>query len=119
MRKITILLIALLLGTTCYAQITYIYDASGNRVKREVALKSAEIKRDSALASQPIIMEENSEVEFKNPALEESFAEIQVKLYPNPTPVVVPFTHYGRFDVRVEKVGYESVARELNVAPLE
>ena len=38
------------------------------------------------------------------------------ELYPNPTPVVVPFTHYGRFDVRVEKVGYESVARELRVA---
>ncbi len=31
------------------------------------------------------------------------------------TPVEVPFTHYGRFDVRVEKKGYESVGTELNV----
>ncbi len=95
MRKITILLIALLLGTTCYAQITYTYDATGNRIKREIALKSGEIKRDSALASQPIIMEENSKVEFANSALEESFAEIQVKLYPNPTQgaVYIKFNH--------------------------
>lgn len=31
------------------------------------------------------------------------------------TPVRVPFTHYGRFDVRLEKDGYESVAVELHV----
>ena len=31
------------------------------------------------------------------------------------TPVVVPFTHYGRFDVRVEKAGHQSVARELHI----
>ncbi len=31
------------------------------------------------------------------------------------TPVDVPFTHYGRFDVRLEKEGYESVATELHV----
>ncbi len=31
------------------------------------------------------------------------------------TPVDVPFTHYGRFDVRLEKEGYRSVATELVV----
>lgn len=31
------------------------------------------------------------------------------------TPVEVPFTHYGRFDVRLEKAGYESVATEIHV----
>jgi hypothetical protein len=34
------------------------------------------------------------------------------------TPVEVPFTHYGRFDVRLEKEGYRSVATEL-VVPTE
>lgn len=34
------------------------------------------------------------------------------------TPVEVPFTHYGRFDVRLEKDGYRSVAAEL-VVPTE
>ncbi len=32
------------------------------------------------------------------------------------TPVDVAFVHYGRFDVRLEKDGYESVATELHVA---
>jgi hypothetical protein len=31
------------------------------------------------------------------------------------TPVDVPFTHYGRFDVRLEKEGYESVATEIDL----
>jgi hypothetical protein len=98
MRRITIILIALLFEITCHAQLTYTYDTAGNRIKREIPLKSGEIKRDSALASQPIIMEENTELKFLNPALEESFAEIQVKLYPNPTQgaVYVEFNHLPR-----------------------
>ena len=36
-------------------------------------------------------------------------------LQPTTTPVVVPFTQYGRFDVRVEKEGYRSVATELHI----
>jgi len=36
-------------------------------------------------------------------------------LHPQPTPVDVPFTHYGRFDVRLEKEGYRSVATELEI----
>lgn len=32
------------------------------------------------------------------------------------TPVEIPFTHYGYFDVRLEKAGHESVATTLHVA---
>ncbi len=35
---------------------------------------------------------------------------------PGLTPVTIPFTYYGGFDVRVEKEGYQSVATRLNVA---
>jgi hypothetical protein len=31
------------------------------------------------------------------------------------TPVDVPFVHYGRFPVRLEKAGYESLAGEVHV----
>jgi hypothetical protein len=32
-----------------------------------------------------------------------------------PTPAVVPFVHYGRFEVRLEKAGYESLAADVRV----
>jgi hypothetical protein len=35
---------------------------------------------------------------------------------PGTTPVTIPFSHYGRFDVRVEKPGYQSVASDVMVA---
>lgn len=91
MRKITILLLTLLFGATAYAQISYTYDLAGNRTRREVTLKSAEIQQDSALASQSVIWEETIAIELKDPALEEAFGELQVKLYPNPTQGAVFF----------------------------
>ncbi|MDA1195148.1 MAG: PEGA domain-containing protein [Planctomycetota bacterium] len=35
---------------------------------------------------------------------------------PSATPVTVPFSQYGRFDVRLEKPGYQSVATEVHIA---
>lgn len=83
-KKSLITLLALLLGVISYAQITYTYDGTGNRTSR-IPLKSAEIPQDSALASQSAIMEETAALELENPALDETFGEIRVKLYPNPT----------------------------------
>ena len=69
-----------------FSQITYDYDDAGNRVVRKaVQLLSAEIPTDSALASQPVVVEEAIAVEFRNPQIEETFDEIEIKVYPNPT----------------------------------
>lgn len=70
-----------------YSQVTYTYDATGNRVKRVIVLKSAQIPQDSAAVSQ--IGEDPNVEDFENPALEETFNELQVSLYPNPTQGVV------------------------------
>lgn len=85
-KRIFFFLATVLFGINGFAQITYTYDDTGNRDSRFVVLKSAELPQDSAVASQiPVISEEETIAEFKNPALEEMFGELQVKLYPNPT----------------------------------
>jgi hypothetical protein len=90
--KVFLLFIVILTGVPVCAQIKYFYDASGNRVKREVILKSAEIQTDSTCASlAPVFNNEIIGIELKNPALEETFGELQVKLYPNPTQGAVYF----------------------------
>jgi len=92
MKKFTLFLITLLFGFSGIAQVTYTYDATGNRIRREIILKSAEIPQDSAAVSQiPVIGEEPKAVDFGNPALEETFNELQVSLYPNPTQGAVYF----------------------------
>ena len=92
MRKTLILsFLSLLIFGSVQAQITYVYDDAGNRYLRQVTLKSAEIEQDSALASQSVILDETISAELKDPALEEDFGEVQVKLYPNPTQGAIYF----------------------------
>jgi hypothetical protein len=92
MKKITLFFIILLAGLSGFAQVTYIYDAAGNRIRREVTLKSAEMTGDSVIAEQtPVISEETTALELEKPALEEMFGELQIKFYPNPTQGVVYF----------------------------
>lgn len=83
MKKITFFLIVLLSAISGIAQVTYSYDDTGNRIRREITLKSAEILQDSAAVSQ--IGEDPNVEDLENPALEETFNELQVSLYPNPT----------------------------------
>lgn len=94
MKKLILFFIILLTCISGFAQVTYVYDDAGNRIKREVTLllQSAEITEDSVLAEQtPVITEETTALELENPALQETFREIEIKLYPNPTQGAVYF----------------------------
>lgn len=83
--KFHLLLFALLFTSLSYAQVSYTYDDSGNRDSRYIPLKSAEIDSDSLLANEAVISDEIIAIEFEDPALQEQFGELEVKLYPNPT----------------------------------
>lgn len=86
MKKLLLILTGLVLTLSGLTQVTYIYDEAGNRIKREIKLnKTAELAADSTLISEAVINSETKAVEFTNPALEEAFGEVVVKLYPNPT----------------------------------
>ena len=83
--KVITIIFTLFVGVVCHAQVSYTYDDSGNRNSRYIPLKSAEIESDSSLANEAVISDETIAIEFEDPALQEQFGELEVKLYPNPT----------------------------------
>lgn len=85
-QKATLTILAVFIAVLTYAQVSYTYDNAGNRIKREITIdKSAEMSADSTLANEAVVSNNSVAIEFTEPALEEVFGELEVRLYPNPT----------------------------------
>lgn len=84
-------LVYCLTSLSVFSQIEYQYDNAGNRIERKLAveLRSGEIVQDSSFSTGPVIGEETASAELMKPELEETFGNLELKVYPNPTTGVV------------------------------